>query len=555
MTRVAIYTRVSTTWQEDEGTSLVTQEARCREYAAERGWTVVAIYREVHTGADLFERPQLTALRGAMRKREVDAMLAFALDRLTRNQAHLGLILSEADHADVTVELVTERLEDTPEGRLLQSVRGFVAEMERIKTVERTQRGTRARAESGKLLAGSRPLYGYRWRDASKAAYDIDPVTGAVVQRIFADILKGTSLRSLAQRLTTEGIPTPTGRRQWAATTLSTMLSTPAYTGAATALRHRQTKKRGGGVRCTYRPVDEQIALPEGTVPALVSVHDFTAVEARLALNKQRASRNNRSPQTTLLRGGFARCGYCGGSAVVNYTGRGHEATYRCLGVSADRYGCPGFGVNAKGLDATVWDQVVTVVTQPELIAAQAERLLGQHRQGVDIASINRRVAAIDQCRQRLARAIATLDDDDAAAPLLTELSALADQRRAAEVERQAAEAQVTQQQQARERIVGLQTWCRRVAGNLSTLTYDERRQLLDALGLRVRLFRRDHAPRWEITMAPTPGTRVAPIVYGTVVAPDAAVQELARPDHTTFSTSPPGPRSSDPLEPTPPRT
>ncbi len=138
MTRVAIYTRVSTTRQEDEGTSLATQEAQCRAYAGQHGWTVVGVWTDIHTGSDLFERRQLTALREAMRRREIDAVIAYALDRLTRNQAHLGLILSEAEHSGVIVELVTERLEDTPEGRLLQSVRGFVAEMERIKIVELT---------------------------------------------------------------------------------------------------------------------------------------------------------------------------------------------------------------------------------------------------------------------------------------------------------------------------------------------------------------------------------------------------------------------------------
>ncbi|MDP9364381.1 MAG: recombinase family protein, partial [Chloroflexota bacterium] len=143
-TRAALYVRVSTTRQEDDGTSLDTQEAACRAFAAEKGYAVAGVYREVHSGADLFERPRLSELRESVRRREVDAVVAYALDRLTRNQAHLGLLLTEADHAGVAVELVTEALDDTPEGRLLQSVRGYVAEIERLKTRERTQRGTRA---------------------------------------------------------------------------------------------------------------------------------------------------------------------------------------------------------------------------------------------------------------------------------------------------------------------------------------------------------------------------------------------------------------------------
>jgi len=166
--RAVVYCRVSTPGQED-GTSLDTQEERCRAYAQERGLVVTGVYREVYTGAELFDRPQLSALREVVRRREVDVVIAYALDRLTRNQAHLGVIVSEADYAGVALEFVTERLEDTPEGRLLQSIRGYVAEIERLKIAERTQRGRRARAEAGMPLPGWKPPYGYRWADEQKS--------------------------------------------------------------------------------------------------------------------------------------------------------------------------------------------------------------------------------------------------------------------------------------------------------------------------------------------------------------------------------------------------
>src|SRR5687767_11700304 len=81
--RAVIYCRVSSTGQEDNS-SLQTQEEQCRTYAAERGWSVVSTYREVHSGAELFERPQLTLLREAMRRHEFDVLLVHALDRLSR---------------------------------------------------------------------------------------------------------------------------------------------------------------------------------------------------------------------------------------------------------------------------------------------------------------------------------------------------------------------------------------------------------------------------------------------------------------------------------------
>src|SRR4051794_20163325 len=96
--RAAIYVRVSTGAQEEEGTSLGTQERACREYAAERGYVVdeAHVYREVHTGTELWERPELTRLRDHIKGGEVHAVVAYAVDRLARDPTHLGVIVSEA---------------------------------------------------------------------------------------------------------------------------------------------------------------------------------------------------------------------------------------------------------------------------------------------------------------------------------------------------------------------------------------------------------------------------------------------------------------------------
>src|SRR5215217_5967752 len=92
--RAAIYIRVSSVGQEHEGTSLETQEERCRRYAAEHGMAVGAthVYRDVYSGAILHERPQLRDLRTAARARAFDVVIAYAVDRLSRNQAHLYIV-------------------------------------------------------------------------------------------------------------------------------------------------------------------------------------------------------------------------------------------------------------------------------------------------------------------------------------------------------------------------------------------------------------------------------------------------------------------------------
>ena len=121
--RAALYLRVSTTGQEDNA-SLATQEAACRARAAERGYRVeeADVYREVHTGAELWERPRMTALREAVRGREVAAVIAHAIDRLSRKQGHVAIVADECERAGAALPFATEEFENSATGEFIRSV-------------------------------------------------------------------------------------------------------------------------------------------------------------------------------------------------------------------------------------------------------------------------------------------------------------------------------------------------------------------------------------------------------------------------------------------------
>lgn len=501
--RAMIYCRVSTAGQEDNS-SLETQEASCRQHAAERGWEIVGVYRDIHTGAELFERPRLGQMRQLLRSGEASVVVAHALDRVSRSQAHLGFLLSEWDHQGIELALVTESLTDSPEGRLLQSVRSFVAEVERMKISERTQRGIRDRVSKGRPLPGPKAPYGYRWSDKEKTRYLLNEEEASVVRRIFRGILESQSLRSTAMGLTAEGIRTPTGRSpRWEVATLHAILANPVYTGKASAFR-THLERRKGSKRVIVRPEEDWVALPNGVAPQIVSELEFSAVQERLKQNKAAAPRNNANPEATLLRCGFARCGYCGRPlSITKRKDRPH--LYRCHPVGRDRHGCPSFGISAPILDNAVWEIVEAVLTSPEQIAAEVDRQEALDTIKDDIVALDRRIADIEKQRTRLARAVATLDDDLAMEPLLNELQILATQARALASERADLANIATNRAAHRKRIEGLMKWCSRVAENLPKLTYDEKRLALEALGVTVKVYRADHEPRWEMTMLPTP--------------------------------------------------
>ena len=524
-TRAAVYCRVSSAGQEDNS-SLATQEASCRAYATDRGWTVAAVYREVHTGAELFERPELTRLRETMRGGAFDVLIVHALDRLSRKQTHQGLVLSEAEHAGVAWHSATEAIDDSPQGQILRAVIGGMAEMERLKIAERTQRGIRARASSGKPLPGPRPLFGYRWGDAAKSHLTVDPIAAPVVQRIYADFLGGQTLRSISRTLTLDGIATPTGKLTlWPIPTISAILKNPAYTGRAVAFRYSAERIRGGGTRVTVRSPEDHLVLPDGTIPAIVSAAEHDAALARLALNQAAASRNNTDPESTLLRGGVVRCGSCSSPMSVKHpsANHAHATVYRCSGVNRDRFGCPGVSITAAPLDAAVWSRVTEVLLQPDVIAREVKRRRAVSTIASDLDVIDRRLAAIDRQRQNLVRSLAMVDDEDSARLMTQELSTLSGQHKQLEAERAGRVVQQTDEVAENANLSSLADWCTRAAGNLATLTYSERRTILEVLGVGVRIWKTDHDHRWELTMAPLPVDPDSSIEFRTPCASSTA--------------------------------
>ena len=90
-------------------------------------------------------------------------LLVHALDRLSRDQNHQGLVLTEAEHAGVIWDSATEDIDNTPTGKILRAVIGGMAELERLKIAERTRVENAHVWQAGKYNVGCRPPFGYQW--------------------------------------------------------------------------------------------------------------------------------------------------------------------------------------------------------------------------------------------------------------------------------------------------------------------------------------------------------------------------------------------------------
>jgi len=149
--RAALYARVSTNDQQ----TLPMQLRALREYAARRGWTIALQVKEVGSGAAL--RTMREQLIDAARRREIDVVLVWRLDRWGRSVADLLATLQELGHLGVGFVSLTEALDlTTPAGRAMAGLLAVFAEFEREILRERVRAGLAHARANGKRLG--RPL-------------------------------------------------------------------------------------------------------------------------------------------------------------------------------------------------------------------------------------------------------------------------------------------------------------------------------------------------------------------------------------------------------------
>jgi putative DNA-invertase from lambdoid prophage Rac len=151
MFRAALYSRVSTNDQH----TLSMQSRNMREYAARRGWSIAMQVREVCSGAA--QREAREKLIEAARRREIDIVVVWRLDRWGRSVTDLLATLQELEHLGVGFVSLTEALDlTTPSGRAMAGLLAVFAEFEREILRERVRAGLADAKRNGQRLG--RPM-------------------------------------------------------------------------------------------------------------------------------------------------------------------------------------------------------------------------------------------------------------------------------------------------------------------------------------------------------------------------------------------------------------
>jgi DNA invertase Pin-like site-specific DNA recombinase len=148
--KVAIYARVSTA---NNGQDPTMQTRELFEYAERRGWKVAGEYVDIGISGTKETRPELDRLMADAHRRRFDAVLVWKFDRFARSVSHLLRALETFRALGIEFVSLSEQIDtSTPMGKMVFTVLGAVAELERGLIVERVKAGLRNAKAKGKRL-------------------------------------------------------------------------------------------------------------------------------------------------------------------------------------------------------------------------------------------------------------------------------------------------------------------------------------------------------------------------------------------------------------------
>jgi site-specific DNA recombinase len=302
------------------------------------------------------------------KRREVDAVIVYQVDRLSRDIVNLLATVQTWLRAGVEVySLDVGKIES--ELDIVLVIKGWQGSDERKKIRERTMRGKRAKAKSGRVV-GTRAPYGYKHvRDVNGKVVTLEPVDEQaqiirLINRwyVYGDESgKKLTISTIARRLSEMGVPTPGETNKgynrkrdagmWHRSTVLSILSHEVYAGVwhfGMRIGHSRNE----------HPREEWIAV---NVPAIIKHDVWELAQVQRERNRELSRRNARR---NYLLGGYIGCA-CGWSM----SGRFYHKSYRCYECICryNRYAglekqfCNARAVRADWIEAAVWESIVGI--------------------------------------------------------------------------------------------------------------------------------------------------------------------------------------------------
>lgn len=316
---VAIYCRVSTTEQAEEGYSIGEQERLLIEYCNKNHFEVFKTYADRGiSGKDIEHRPAIQELLQDASEKKFNMVISWKINRLSRKLSDAIKIVETLERYGITYRSYSEPFEsDTPAGRMQFQMMALIGEFERSTIAQNVKMGMCAKARAGEWCGGVAPL-GYNWvrmegtenSSRKKSRLVIDEREAETVRLIYELYASGKGYKAIVNKINKEGYKTKHGN-EFSVAQLRTILTNPVYIGKVRFnVRRDWNEKR-------RHNINPEPIITEGIHKPIISEELWNRVQNMIEAKSGKPSRiyDGEYPLTGIL-----RCPECGAGMVISRT-------------------------------------------------------------------------------------------------------------------------------------------------------------------------------------------------------------------------------------------
>lgn len=315
--KVAVYCRVSTTEQAEEGYSIGEQERLIREYCVKQGYEVYRVFSDAGiSGKDIVHRPAMQELLRDATEKKFDMVMSWKINRLSRKLEDAIKIVNTLDKYGITYQSYSERFEsNTPAGKMQFQMMALVGEFERNTIAQNVKMGMKAKARAGEWCGGIAPL-GYRWvpmegtenSSRKKSKLEIDETEAETVRLIYELYASGKGYKAIVNYINQRGYKTKRGNA-FSVAQLRTILTNPVYIGKVRFnVRRDWNEKR-------RHNINPEPIIADGIHEAIISEKQWEQVQFLIS---QKAGKPSRIYDGEYPLTGILRCPECGAGMVIS---------------------------------------------------------------------------------------------------------------------------------------------------------------------------------------------------------------------------------------------
>ncbi|QQK09019.1 recombinase family protein [Miniphocaeibacter halophilus] len=377
--RIAIYCRVSTNEQAEEGYSIDEQERLLIQWCKENGYEIYECYSDRGiSGKNIKDRPALNKLLIDAKNKKFDMVVVWQVNRISRKLADLIRIVDILEDFNIYFKSLTENFENnTPTGKMLLHMIATIGEFERDTIAENIKMGMLAKAENGEWCGGR--VLGYDIvpvdpnNPKGKTKLVINEDEANIVRLIFKEYANGKGYKAICNKLNRLRYKTKRGNA-FGVNSIKDIILNPLYIGKIryNVLQNWSEKRR--------RNINPDPIIVDGKHEAIIDIDTWDKVQT---INKNRRGKPARIYDGKFALTGVLKCPVCGAGMVMSRTinklkdGTKKKTDYYVCGNWKNKGTtvCNSNGIRVDIANRCVFKKIESLINKPKIIKDIVENI------------------------------------------------------------------------------------------------------------------------------------------------------------------------------------